>query len=135
MNLPAQKDLLTGRYRQVAPADPLERQIHISLVARLQLQCRKGIVFWHTPNGEVRDPRDAAKLKAMGVMAGVADLVFVFPNAAPLLFLELKRAKEKPSIYQNTFAMLMRRSGHHYELANGIDQAVEILQRYNVLPA
>jgi hypothetical protein len=70
----------------------------------------------------------------MGVLPGVADLIFVFPNAAPLLFLELKRRNEKPSPSQIAFAMLMRKSGHHYELADDIDAAVAILQRYNVLP-
>jgi hypothetical protein len=130
----AQKDLFTNRYRTIAPADPLELQIHISLVARLNLQCKKGIVFWHTPNGELREDRAGSKLKAMGLMPGVADLIFVFPNAAPLLFLEIKRHKGKPSPAQIYFARLMRGCGHHYEIVDSIDDAVACLQAYDVLP-
>ena len=43
---------------------------------------RPDVIFRHYPAGEHRDPRTAAKLKAMGVLAGSADLEFFYRNAA-----------------------------------------------------
>ena len=37
---------------------------------------RPDVIMRHVPNGEHRDPRTAAKLKAMGVLPGSADLEF-----------------------------------------------------------
>jgi hypothetical protein len=57
-----------------------------------------GVEFWHTPNGgERRDAFEGKRLKEMGVVAGVPDLLFLRPTQFTegvfgLLFgLELKR--------------------------------------------
>ena len=134
MTVAMQRDLFTRRYRQVRALDPSELQIHISLVARLRLQCQPGILYWHTPNGELRDKRAAAKLKAMATLPGVSDLIFVFPAAAPLLCLELKARGRVLTDDQKVFRDLMRAAGHDYEWTDSLDDAVRILRKYNVLP-
>ena len=134
MMIGLQRDLFTRRYRKAPTLEPSELQIHISLVARLRLQCRPGIVYWHTPNGEERDKRVSAKLKAMGVLPGVADLQFIFPCAAPNLFLELKARGRGLTEDQQFFRDLMRAAGHFYEWTDSLDDAVRILRKHNVLP-
>ena len=55
----------------------------------------RGLLF-HVPNGEKRDPITANKLKAMGVVAGIPDLVFLYKGKA--YFFEWKAdEKENPS--------------------------------------
>lgn len=75
-----------------------------------------GVRFWHTPNGgERRDAFEGKRLKEMGVLAGVHDLLFLRPTQFAegifgLLFgMEWKRpdAKKVP---------LAKRSARHLEL-------------------
>jgi hypothetical protein len=37
-----------------------------------------GVVWWHTPNGGHRDVREGVRLKQIGVLAGVHDLLFLW---------------------------------------------------------
>jgi hypothetical protein len=128
----AQRDLFTRRYRKVRALEPSELQIQIAVIAQLRLRCRREILYWHTPNGELRDKRHAAKLKAMGTLPGVSDLIFVFPNAAPLLCLELKAPRRGLTDDQKVFCALMRAAGHAYEWCDSVPEAERILHKYHV---
>jgi hypothetical protein len=105
----------------------------MAVIRHLRFRCRPDVTYWHTPNGELRDKRHAAKLKAMGTLPGVSDLFFVFPNAAPLLCLELKARGRGLTGAQKLFCRLMRAAGHSYECADSIDAALGILNQYRVL--
>jgi hypothetical protein len=50
----------------------------------------RGLLF-HCPNGGNRNAREGAKFKSMGVVAGVADLLFIYSNK--LYAIELKTDK------------------------------------------
>ena len=147
-----QRDLFTRRFRTVAPPDPSEAQIQISLVERLRWQIRDDVIWFHVPNGEERDKRVAAKLKAFGVLPGVADLIFIFqrsdaseePGPDPsgnqaaaaglaVLFLELKAPKRKMSDVQNLFAARAQKIKCFYECANNIDFAWSIVESYGLI--
>jgi hypothetical protein len=137
---PAQRDLFTKRYRRVAPAralDPTELQIQISLIERLRWQCRPGVVYFHCPNGELRPKRAAAKLKAMGVLPGVADLVFLWSEAGrPAgLFLELKARGRPLRNDQAAFGKAVKAANFFFEWTDSLDDAVRILAQYDILPA
>jgi hypothetical protein len=136
MTAPVQNELFKRRGRRPASVlpEPSELQIHIALIAQLRVTCRPGIAYWHTPNGEQRDKRHAAKLKAMGTLPGVSDLIFVFPEALPLLCLELKARGRGLTDDQKVFRDLMRACGHRYEWTDSLDDAVRILRQYHVLP-
>jgi hypothetical protein len=146
MSLPAQKDLFSKRYRTVPRLDPYEYQLQISLVDRLRWQCREGVEFYHCANGELRDARTGAKLKAMGLKPGVADLEFVWgelvsvvaeprPMIFPrVLYLELKARGGKQTEAQKQFETSVTAKGCFYELADNIDEAVCILQKHRILP-
>lgn len=146
MNAPAQKDLFTKRHSKVPRLDPLEYKMQIWLVDLLNRVLRDGrVAFWHTPNGEWRDIKTAAKLKAMGVLPGVADLHFTWGEMVSVvgepgvqifsrdLYVELKRRGLKLSPEQEQFRDSVTAKGSYYEVADSIDEAVEILKRYGVL--
>jgi hypothetical protein len=131
-----QKDLFTKRFRKVPAPQPSELQIQISLIERLRLQCRKDVLFFHCPNGEIRDKAAAAKLKAMGVLPGVSDLQFIWNRHDQLfvLFLELKTKGRKLSNEQAVFGFAALAVGCAFEVADNIDDAVKILRKYQILP-
>jgi hypothetical protein len=129
---PVQKDLFTRRYRKVPEIEPSELQLQISLVEWCRWKLRPNVLVWHTPNGEVRDKRTAAKLKAMGVLPGVADLVFMWGNIVvgpKLLFLELKAPGRscKLSPEQQAFSVMVREMGATYRVTDNIDEAIRII--------
>ena len=53
-----------------------EAAFHRSVVALLHSH---GWFFWHTPNGELRHKKVAAKLTGMGVRRGVSDILILEP--------------------------------------------------------
>lgn len=133
-----QRDLFTRRWRSARAPDPSELQIQISLISRLGWMALPGCVYFHVPNGELRDKRAAAKLKAMGELPGVADLQFIYLDsfgALRILFLELKAPGRKATPRQLEFAARVNALGCTYETANSIDEAVKILEKAGILPA
>jgi hypothetical protein len=130
-----QRDLFTKRWRNLEALDDSELTIQIALVARLRREVRDGVLWYHVPNGEWRDKRSAAKLKAMGTRPGVADLEFHWRarGRQQTLFLELKSAKGRQSDSQIEFAERVRAIGYRYETASSSTEAIAILQRYGLL--
>ncbi len=134
MNAPAQKDIFTKRFRRVKAPEPSELQIHIALVEYCRRMLNPNVLWFHVPNGEMRNKRTAAKLKAMGVRPGVADLVFI--RRAPwsldclpeVLFLELKRRGMKQSDSQRAFEPDAKACGAQYHVADSVDAAIGILE-------
>ena len=109
---------------------PKEVTFHIQLVSMLRWCLRPTVMFRHVPNGEHRDLRTAQKLKAMGTLAGSADLEFHWwsdDDRRRLLHLELKVGKRPMSIAQVEFALAMRLLGDEYHVARSVDEAITIL--------
>lgn len=84
--------------------------------ARLQSECflwfhetfihlRK--TLFHVPNGGNRDPREAAKFKAMGVVAGVSDLIFLYNSRVYIFEFKNANGKGRLSKEQNDFIAAM----------------------------
>lgn len=129
-----QKDLFTKRWRRVQALDPKESQIQIQLIAELKFRIRPGVMYFHVPNGEERNKAIAAKLKAMGTLPGVADLIFIWmTDRIRILFLELKRRNKALSPEQYAFCLKIREAGAIYEIADTVAGAIEILQRHGLL--
>jgi hypothetical protein len=132
-----QRDLFTKRWRRPKVPTAKEFQIQIALINRLKLQGNKAVLWFHVPNGELREKRTAARLKAMGVLPGVADLQFLWvePDGdIRILFLELKRKGEQQTEDQLHFEKLVRERGCDYQVADSIDGAVAILKANGILP-
>lgn len=143
-----QRNLFTRRWQTVRAPDPSELQLQISLVEWCRWKLRPDVLMWHTPNGEERDKRTAAKLKAMGVLPGVADLVFMwgFQDRAPapadgrddhkivpaILFLELKASGRKQSVEQSAFGLAALTMGAGYHVVDDVDEATRIIESYGL---
>ena len=93
---------------------------------------RPGVIFYHCPNGEYRSPRTGSKLKAMGVLPGVADICLVLPGGASA-FLELKRPGGRTSAEQRAFRDSCETSGAGYAIAQTPEEAVAVLLRWGAL--
>jgi hypothetical protein len=134
----AQRDLFTRHWRKLA-APQKEAALHIQLVSMLRWCLRPDVIWRHCPNGEHRDPRTAAKLKAMGVLPGSADLEFHWAEKRGevkmrrVLHLELKAGNRKQNAAQSAFALAMRLLGDDYEVARTIDEAIGIIGKRGLI--
>src|SRR5258708_7664463 len=52
-----------------------EDGIHIAVCEHLRLRAKPDVLWLHVPNGGRRNPREAARFKRMGVLAGASDLL------------------------------------------------------------
>ena len=138
-----QKDLFSRRWRQVAGATAKEHQVQIQLVSMLKWCLKPTVTFFHVPNGELRDKRSAAKLKAMGVLPGVSDLVFLWKQywedlegshtAPAILFLELKLPGKAATDEQVAFGLAVRLCGAEFAVARSIEAAIKELGRRGLI--
>jgi len=86
-----------------------------------------GIVHFHVPNGGLRHRRTGAVMKAMGVLPGVADMCILADGGATL-WLELKHGKNKQTDSQKAFEANCKAKGHVYRVANGLRDALEVVE-------
>ena len=96
--------------------------------ARLHFDARSAFAI---PNGGRRNPREAARLKAEGVTAGVLD-VFL-PKArggCHGLWLEFKAGKSSPTIVQAERADALVRDGYAVAVVYSSGAGVEATQHY-----
>jgi VRR-NUC domain len=106
------------------------QHLHIPVVAALRRFISPGWKFFHCPNGEIRSKRDASKLKAMGVLPGVPDLI-LFPPASkdPTVFLEFKRGSARLTDEQREFAGWARETGNDYHVIRSQEEAFDLFCR------
>lgn len=87
------------------------------------------------PNGGYRNAREAARLKRMGVRAGVSDyLLPVFCWKTPGLWLELKAGKNKATPEQLKWLRLMQEQGYATAVCTGWVEAARAISSYLGLP-
>jgi len=89
------------------------------------------LVFYHPANGGFRNVREAAKLKAMGVKAGVADLAVVLPDLRAA-FIELKTATGRVNANQAEFQSTCDRLGIPYAVCRSVDDVAATLKGWGV---
>ncbi len=121
-----------AKARAAAP-QPSELQIHIAVIQHLKYRARKGIVYFHAANGERREARDAAKLKAMGVTPGIPDLVLIANGKT--YGLELKTSKGRISPEQKSMLSQFEAAGAYTAVAFGLDSAISILTAWGIIPS
>lgn len=87
-------------------------------------------VTFAVPNGGKRNKREAGRLKAAGVLAGVPDLVVVAPGQ--VIFMELKAPKEYAKKHQIEIHERLRAFGHTVAIVRSIDDARNTLRACGV---
>ena len=78
--------------------------------------------YFHPANGGHRSINEARKFKALGVVAGVSDLVFLARGI--VVFCEVKAARGSVSAAQRKWASDMNALGFHWFVAKG-DSAID----------
>ena len=86
---------------------------------------------FHIPNGERRDARTAAKLKSMGVRAGVPDFALPY-HGGRILFLEFKAGKGRASVAQNAYFDRLRENQHTVAIVRSIDDVLAALNALGI---
>ena len=90
--------------KRAHPEDDLQRTV----VEYLRIQENLGrLTYFSIPNGEKRDKITGAKLKRLGVRAGVYDLAIIGPHG--IGFIELKAPRGSFSIAQTQFGLRLDR--------------------------
>ena len=100
--------------------------------ARLMEQ-RHPTLRWllHIPNGGSRNPKEAVRLKAQGVLPGVADLFLpVARRDYHGCWLEMKTREGRVSPEQQTFLADMTAAGYFAQVVRGSEEAIRLLQWY-----
>jgi hypothetical protein len=96
-------------------------------------------LFWATPNGASLSggARTMNKLKAEGFLPGVSDLIIFEPRGRySALFLEMKRKRGGVlSQNQKDFLLAIEKRGAFGAVAEGADEAIEIIDHYMEQPS
>lgn len=108
-----------------------ELAIHIAVAQHLRTRAVPGLVWFHPPNGGYRDKREAAKFKAMGVLPGVSDFIFIHDGR--LFALELKAEGGRASEAQLKFLSDIDRAGAHTAMPAGLDAALATLEAWGLI--
>lgn len=92
---------------------------------------RDSWALFHVPNGGRRNPKEAARFKAMGVRAGVPDLMLLLPrHGYSYLAIELKYGKNTQTQAQKDYERRINANGGVYVVVRSIEEFVETIENY-----
>ena len=87
--------------------------------------------FWHPFSGGFRRPKEAAIYKGLGAIAGLPDVMIL--HQGRLYCVELKAEGGRLSETQEQVLIRLREAGAMATHAHGLDQAVRILEGWQLL--
>lgn len=97
---------------------------------RLQYPQYSKLLF-AVPNGGARDAVTGARLKAEGVVSGVADLVLLVPSGVHhTLCVEMKTPNGRQSDTQREFEAAATRYGNRYAVCRTFDEFRDLVTEY-----
>ncbi|KAA6348673.1 hypothetical protein EZS27_003906 [termite gut metagenome] len=106
-------------------------QTEFFLKVRLVIKEIPAKLLYHIPNGEYRAERVGSKLKRMGVVCGVPDVVLALPNKSyHSLYIEFKSYKGKQSKEQIEFQMQAEKAGSKYVICRNAYDAIREIREY-----
>lgn len=108
-----------------------EQAIHKAVVAHLNMRAEPRVFFWHTPNEGKRGFVNAAALKAMGMTAGVPDLLILKDGS--LYAIELKAPGGRLTPSQRLVMTHMENCGAQTAVAHSVDEALVTLEYWGIL--
>ena len=110
--------------------EPLESTIQIAVMDFIRA-IKLDHITWHTPNGGRMPAHRGDRLRRLGVLAGVSDLIIARQSRGyGCLFLELKSVKGRLSPAQKDFGNNMMAENQCYQVAHSIDEAIDIIKWY-----
>lgn len=108
-----------------------EQQIQRAVVQHLLRRGIRHLFFFHPANGGFRLKPEAAILKGLGVISGVPDLILL--HNGRLFALELKAPGKKLTPAQAEAIRRISEAGGHATWADGLDEAINILETWGLL--
>ena len=108
-----------------------EQVIQRAVLDHLRLRGAPDLFAFHPANGGYRSPVEAMVLKGLGVTPGVPDILII--HGGKCFGLELKSEHGRVTPAQLDCHERMARAGAVVGVAVGIDQAVEWLERHDLL--
>jgi hypothetical protein len=108
-----------------------EQDMHKAVAAHLNTRAEPRVFFWHTPNEGKRGFVNAAALKAMGMTAGVPDLLIL--KAGNLYAMELKAPGGRLTPSQKLIMDRMEACGAQVSVAHSLDEALVTLEFWGIL--
>lgn len=107
-----------------------ESKLQQACIKWLRLQYPK-IVAFAIPNGGKRNVREAARMKAEGVLAGVPDLFIASPRGGYCgMFIEMKAGKAKPTDAQDAMLLDLGDEGYRVLICRDFDVFRDEVTRY-----
>jgi hypothetical protein len=105
------------------PADE-EHKIQCACVKWFRLQHKHlSHALFAVPNGGKRDAVTAAKMKAEGQLAGVADLILLYPNGKHhALLIEMKTETGRQADTQKAWQEKIEKHGYKYIICRSVDE-------------
>lgn len=123
--------MVTTLCRRPRGAGPSEDQIQRAVADYLRLRGVRGLVWWHTPNGELRRPGIGGRLKAYGARAGMPDVMLIHKGRSYAL--ELKTEHGRISAAQRAVHEDLKEAGAEVWVAFGLDAAIGQLKKWGVV--
>jgi len=87
------------------------------------------LAIYAVPNGGSRNVREAQRLKAEGVLAGVADLVVLLPQGKSL-YIEMKVKGNRQTQSQKDFHKKVIALGHTYAVCYTFEEFKQVIENY-----
>jgi hypothetical protein len=100
-----------------------ETPIHIAIVKEIR---RRGLLLIHCPNEGYRTPSEASRLRAMGVSAGVPDLLII---TNPPIAMEVKTAKGRLTDRQLQWLEALQSVGWKCYVVRSLADAITVLNQ------
>jgi hypothetical protein len=117
----------------------LEQDLQIGVVAWLRAALIAPARVWHVPNNMGGSAVQGGIYKAMGLTKGVHDLHFIWPRGDNVVRSGFGTIEMKPpggvgglSAEQVAFGGDMAACGHNWEVAESLDEVLDILTRWGV---
>lgn len=85
-------------------------------------------IIYATPNGGTRNPAEAKRLKAEGVLAGVADLTILLPQGK-IIYIEMKVKGNRQTDNQKAFQQKAEALGYKYYVCYSFDEFKAIIEK------
>lgn len=110
----------------------IESQIQKSCFKWFRLQFPDlAMLMFAVPNGGSRRRIEAAIMKAEGVTAGVADVLFLYPNEQYHgLCIEFKTKTGRQQKSQKCFQQAVEAQGYKYVIVRSIEDFIEEVKKY-----
>ena len=119
-------------YREPKEPPPKKFAFHLAVADHLRAYAHPDWRWSHYPAGEKRDPRAAAKLKAMGLQRGWPDFLLIAPGGR-LHALELKRRGEDMTDEQEASESWCQKQGVPFACTDDLREALAVLRGWGAI--